>query len=81
MTIVLTSMYKGGEHTLEHDLNFQTEKYEAKHTVVSSARSALNQSATMLIRTTDFPKPEARTPGIVVCLRPYRRRKRCARQG
>lgn len=33
MTIVLTGAHKGGEHTLEHDLNFQAERYEAVHTV------------------------------------------------
>jgi len=33
MQIVLTTMAKGGEHTLDHDLNFQNERYEAKHTV------------------------------------------------
>ncbi|KAF2015028.1 SAS complex, SAS5 subunit/transcription initiation factor IID, subunit 14 [Aaosphaeria arxii CBS 175.79] len=33
MTIVLTALHKGGDHTLEHDLNFQSERYEAKHTV------------------------------------------------
>jgi transcription initiation factor IIF auxiliary subunit len=36
MTIVLTGVGKGGDHTLEHDLNFQSERYEAKHQVVSS---------------------------------------------
>lgn len=34
MTIVLTAAHKGGEHTLSHDLNFQSERYEAKHQVV-----------------------------------------------
>ena len=24
---------KGGEHTIGHDLNFQKERYESKHTV------------------------------------------------
>ncbi|KAF2740170.1 transcription initiation factor TFIID subunit 14 [Polyplosphaeria fusca] len=33
MTIVLTGAHKGGDHPLEHDLNFQSERYEAKHTV------------------------------------------------
>ncbi|ORY09967.1 yeats family-domain-containing protein [Clohesyomyces aquaticus] len=33
MSIVLTAVHKGGDHTLEHDLNFQSERYEAKHTV------------------------------------------------
>jgi transcription initiation factor IIF auxiliary subunit len=35
MTIVLTAIGKGGDHTLDHDLNFQAERYEAKHQVVS----------------------------------------------
>lgn len=34
MNIVLTAVGKGGEHTLEHDLNFQSERYEAKHLIV-----------------------------------------------
>lgn len=34
MSIVLTGAHKGGDHTLEHDLNFQSERYEATHTVV-----------------------------------------------
>jgi len=33
MSIVLTTMQKGGEHTIDHDLNFQNERYEAKHVV------------------------------------------------
>lgn len=33
MTIVLSGMHKGGDHTLDHDLNFQQERYEATHTV------------------------------------------------
>ncbi|KAH8626614.1 SAS complex,SAS5 subunit/transcription initiation factor IID,subunit 14 [Alternaria alternata] len=33
MTIVLTAIGKGGDHTLDHDLNFQAERYEAKHQV------------------------------------------------
>ena len=35
MTIVLTAPDKGGEHTIAHDLNFQEQRYETKHTVVS----------------------------------------------
>jgi transcription initiation factor IIF auxiliary subunit len=38
MSIVLTAVGKGGDHTLAHDLNFQSERYEAKHQVVSGAR-------------------------------------------
>ncbi|KAF2087492.1 hypothetical protein K490DRAFT_73860 [Saccharata proteae CBS 121410] len=33
MQIILSSLHKGGEHTIEHDLNFQSERYEAKHTI------------------------------------------------
>ena len=36
MTIVLTAIGKGGDHTLDHDLNFQADRYEAKHQVVRS---------------------------------------------
>lgn len=38
MEIVLTAAEKGGEHSLPHDLNFQSERYEAKHNVVSALR-------------------------------------------
>jgi transcription initiation factor IIF auxiliary subunit len=38
MTIVLTGAHKGGDHSLEHDLNFQAERYEATHTVVCDLR-------------------------------------------
>tara|TARA_R110002003_G_scaffold235_15_gene17075 strand:+ start:3642 stop:3869 length:228 start_codon:yes stop_codon:yes gene_type:complete len=38
MSIVLTAVGKGGDHTLDHDLNFQSERYEAKHQVVSAPR-------------------------------------------
>ncbi|MCJ1268894.1 hypothetical protein MMC22_008782 [Lobaria immixta] len=31
MEIVLSSLEKGGDHSLAHDLNFQAERYEAKH--------------------------------------------------
>lgn len=35
MEILLSSLEKGGDHTLPHDLNFQAERYEAKHQLVS----------------------------------------------
>jgi transcription initiation factor IIF auxiliary subunit len=38
MEIILTALEKGGEHSLPHDLNFQSERYEAKHNVVSFER-------------------------------------------
>lgn len=33
MSITLSAVGKGGDHTLQHDLNFQSERYEAKHPV------------------------------------------------
>lgn len=38
MSIVLTAVNKGGDHTLNHDLNFHSERYEAKHQVVRCPR-------------------------------------------
>ena len=35
MSIILTAVEKGGDHTLVHDLNFQSNRYEAKHAIVS----------------------------------------------
>lgn len=35
MEIVLSTINNGGNHTLQHDLNFQSETYEARHTIVS----------------------------------------------
>jgi transcription initiation factor IIF auxiliary subunit len=37
MQIVLSAVGKGGDTTLDHDLNFQSERYEAKHQVVSGS--------------------------------------------
>jgi len=33
MQIVLSAVHKGGEHPIVHDLNFASERYEAKHTI------------------------------------------------
>lgn len=44
MTIVLTAAHKGGEHSLNHDLNFQAERYEAKHQVVRILHALTMQS-------------------------------------
>ena len=46
MHIVLTAIDKGGEHTLNHDLNFQggpTGRYETKHPVVWFSASLLKR--------------------------------------
>jgi transcription initiation factor IIF auxiliary subunit len=34
MSITLTTIDKGGEHNILHDLNFQKSRYEADHTIV-----------------------------------------------
>jgi transcription initiation factor IIF auxiliary subunit len=39
MQIVLTGAHKGGDHPIDHDLNFQSERYEATHTVVGRAQT------------------------------------------
>ena len=36
MDIVLSPVEKGSDHVLKHDLNFQNNRYEAKHTIVSA---------------------------------------------
>ena len=35
MQIVLTAVDKGGDQTVDHDLNFQNERYESRHVLVS----------------------------------------------
>ena len=56
MSITLHAVGKGGDHTLAHDLNFQSERYEAKHQVVSEPRRLqLDISADMIIP--DLPQP------------------------
>ena len=35
MRIIVSAIDKGGDNELVHDLNFQSEQYEAKHTIVS----------------------------------------------
>lgn len=35
MEIILAAIDKGGDHSVAHDLNFQAERYEAKHVLVS----------------------------------------------
>lgn len=40
MIISLLAVDKGGEHTIGHDLNFQNERYESKHTIVSLSAQA-----------------------------------------
>ena len=48
MQIILTAVEKGGDHTIVHDLNFQSNQYEAKHVVVSrSLPSRLHRNGTV----------------------------------
>lgn len=39
MEIVLTAVEKGGDYSIAHDLNFQSELYESKHVLVSCITS------------------------------------------
>lgn len=34
MQIILTAIDRGGDHTITHDLNFRSPRYEATHNVV-----------------------------------------------
>ena len=34
MLITLSTVDKGGDHAIAHDLNFQSEHYESKHSIV-----------------------------------------------
>ena len=45
MEIVLTAVEKGGDYPISHDLNFQSTRYESKHTIVSSHRSQRGDTA------------------------------------
>lgn len=43
MRIIVSAIDKGGDHELSHDLNFQQERYEAEHKIVSAlGRRACN---------------------------------------
>jgi hypothetical protein len=53
MEIILTPIEKGGEHSLPHDLNFQSERYEARHNVVSF-HGMLNGTARILLNQVPF---------------------------
>lgn len=44
MRIIVSAIDKGGDHELSHDLNFQQERYEAEHKIVSGAWSMGMQS-------------------------------------
>lgn len=48
MEIMLSAVDKGGDHTLAHDLNFQTERYEAKHPIVSLSGTSASLAALTL---------------------------------
>jgi len=57
MNIVLTAVGKGGEHTLDHDLNFQSERYEAKHLVVRTAAQMGTRQTVLTSPAPDLPQP------------------------
>jgi transcription initiation factor IIF auxiliary subunit len=77
MQIVLSTIGKGGDHTLEHDLNFQSERYEAKHQVVSAVLPSERRPTDAV---PDLPESQARAARAAGRVR-IRRRKRRARQG
>ena len=54
MSIVLTAIEKGGEHTIVHDLNFQTPHYDAKHTIVRGLKSTYFPQP---LKCADFQEP------------------------
>jgi len=41
MEVVLHAIDKGGDHSIRHDLNFQKNKYESVHPIVSLELSPL----------------------------------------
>lgn len=45
MRITVTGIDKGGDHELLHDLNFQNERYEAEHKIVSVPQPVLVTSS------------------------------------
>ena len=49
MIINLVAVDKGGEFSLSHDLNFQSERYEAKHSVVR-LRICLGKKKGLMLR-------------------------------
>lgn len=63
MTIVLTALHKGGDHTLEHDLNFQAERYEATHTVVCRPADPRDRMAPLTDSAIDLQESPTRSSG------------------
>lgn len=56
MEIVLTAVEKGGEYSIAHDLNFQSEMYESKHVLVSYNLSWFTTSSLLLLCRLDLVK-------------------------
>ena len=50
MEIVLRTMEKGQEFAINHDLNFQSEKYEARHPVVGILRRTPTEAESVDLR-------------------------------
>lgn len=67
MVITLTGIDKGGDFALMHDLNFQSEHYEAKHPIVGFFRrlamnpSSCESQADLVYVLIGIQKPKART--------------------
>lgn len=55
MEIVLHGVDKGGDHVVRHDLNFQKNKYESIHTIVSRLCFSLHYHSPST--NADFPAP------------------------
>ena len=68
MQLILTAINKGGDHTIEHDLNFLNERYEAKHTVVWATKHYNTPQHFLTVSSNfhiDLPQPEVRTDGAL----------------
>ena len=57
MEIVFTGVDKGGDHPIFHDLNFQEQRYEAKHVIVRTKLIATRFHSNMIV--TDLQEPQA----------------------
>ena len=64
MEILLSAVDKGGDHTLAHDLNFQTERYDAKHPIVNpSQTSVISERNKLILGLVDLQESQARPFG------------------
>lgn len=61
MVITLSAIDKGGDFPLMHDLNFQSEHYEAKHSIVGFLDCTAMDSKLILNVLAGLQKPQTRT--------------------